>query len=243
MQRDIELLRQLQNFDLEIQEIEGTTDKLRAGLDELTSAHEALSGALQTQRSKLEETRALMRDKEIELESNLERYNQSKAKLNAVSNTREYNALEREMDTLRKMRAQLEEERDSLSEAVEEAEEDVTDKSAKTAELRTQIEAEEAEILTEANKSKKRTNDLAKKRDKLKADLPKSLVRRYEFISGRRPGPAVVPAIDGVCQGCNMKSPPQLYNELFKGEKLISCPTCQRILYLGEKPEEEEEEE
>jgi predicted nucleic acid-binding Zn-ribbon protein len=28
---------------------------------------------------------------------------------------------------------------------------------------------------------------------------------------------------------------PQLFNELIRGDKLINCPTCQRILYVKEK--------
>lgn len=243
MQRDISLLRTLQERDLEIQEIESKTDALRVALDELVTMHRTLLGSLEIQRAQLEETRALMRDKEIELETNLDRYNQSKAKLSAVSNTREYNALEREMDALRKMRAQLEEERDSLREAVEESEGDVADKAEKTAELEGQIKAEESTIEDEASKTRSRITKLEKERDKLKRDLPKQLVRRYVFISGRRPGAAVVEAADGVCTGCNMALPPQQYNELFVGQKLIQCANCQRILYINPDAKEEGDEE
>jgi predicted nucleic acid-binding Zn-ribbon protein len=234
LQLDISQLQKLQEYDLEIQEIAGKTDELREQLDELVAMYESLTSTLQAQRAQLEETRALMRDKEIEIESNGDRYNQSKAKLNAVSNTREYNALEREMDQLRKMKAQLEEERDSLREAVEESEADVNDKAAKTAELESQIKEEEAAIDAEQSKTKRRISKLEGERDKLKEGLPKPLVRRYAFISSRRPGPAVVPAIDGTCKGCQMILPPQLYNELYTATKLIQCPTCQRILFLGE---------
>lgn len=243
MQLDISQLKKLQEYDLEIQEIAGKTDELRAQLDELVSMYDALTASLEGQRAQLEETRALMRDKEIEIETNTDRYNQSKAKLNTVSNTREYNALEREMDQLRKMRAQLEEERDSLKEAVEESEADVNDKAEKTSELEAQIKEEESAIESEQSKSKRRINKLEKERDSLKGDLPKQLVRRYAFISSRRPGPAVVPAVDGTCKGCQMILPPQLYNELFSATKLIQCPTCQRILYLGKSEQAEEGEE
>ena len=242
MQRDIALLRTLQERDLEIQEIKSKTDSLREALVELVTMHKVLLGSLEGQRAQLEETRALMRDKEIELESNLDRYNQSKAKLSAVSNTREYNALEREMDALRKMRAQLEEERDSLREAVEESEGDVADKTEKTTELEGQIKSEESTIKKESAKTKDRIKTLEDERDKLKRDLPKQLVRRYVFISSRRPGPAVVPAVDGVCTGCNMALPPQQYNELFVGQKLIQCSNCQRILYINPDATTEEEE-
>lgn len=241
MQQEIAQLRNLQDFDLQIEEIENRTGVLREALDEVTSIHEALNGSLEAQRAQLEETRALMRDKEIELETNEERYNQSKAKLNHVSNTREYNALEREMDALRKMRIQLEGERDSLRDAVQEYEDDVAEKAEKTAELERQIASEEAEIEAQSSGAAGEIKSLQEKRDKLKTDLPKRLIRRYEFISSRRPGAAVVGATEGVCSGCNMRMPPQMFNELQLGNKMIQCPSCQRILFFVAGPAEKAE--
>ena len=42
---------------------------------------------------------------------------------------------------------------------------------------------------------------------------------------------AIVPVINGVCQGCFMSIPPQQFNDILRGDKLLNCPTCQRILY------------
>lgn len=240
MQDQIALLRDLQEFDLQIEEIQNKTGVLREALDELTAIHATLNGSLEGQRAQLEETRALMRDKEIELETNDERYNQSKAKLNHVSNTREYNALEREMDALRKMRIQHEGERDSLRDAVQEFEADVSEKAEKTANLERQIAGEEAEINSQSSGASGEISALQTKRDKLKKDLPKRLTRRYDFISSRRPGPAVVGATEGVCSGCNMRMPPQMFNELQIGQKMIQCPSCQRILFFVPAPVSDE---
>lgn len=241
MQQDIALLKDLQEYDLQIEAIHETTSQMREAMEELVGLHETLTAGLEGQKAQLEETRTLMRDKEIELESNSERYDQSKAKLNQVSNTREYNALEREMDALRKLRAQLEEERDSLKEAVEGYEADVADKSDKTREIEKQIKAEEKAIDQEAKKSGSDVESLKKKRDALKKKLDKTLSRRYEFISSRRPGAAVVPATEGVCSGCHMRMPPQLFIELQMGNTVIQCPSCQRIVFF--KPAETGEEE
>lgn len=243
MQEDIALLRDLQDFDLKIEAIHATTSQLREALEELISLHESLTASLEGQKTQLEETRTLMRDKEIELESNSDRYDQSKAKLNQVSNTKEYNALEREMDALRKMRAQLEEERDSLKEAVEGFEADVAEKAEKTSALEAQIKEEESTIADEEKKSGSSVEGLQSKRKELKSKLPKTLARKYEFIASRRPGAAVVGATDGVCTGCHMRMPPQLFNELQVGRRVIQCPSCQRILFFQPAPEAEEAEE
>ncbi|CAD7771580.1 C4-type zinc ribbon domain protein [Candidatus Methanoperedenaceae archaeon GB37] len=51
------------------------------------------------------------------------------------------------------------------------------------------------------------------------------------FIRKRRNGRAVVSVNDAVCEGCHMHIPPQNYNELLKCDKLMTCPSCQRIIY------------
>jgi predicted nucleic acid-binding Zn-ribbon protein len=229
--KELALLRKIQAFDLDIQAITSRAQRLRESLDELYAAHESLKEALDGQKQQLDDTRKLMRDKHMELEANDDRYKSSKAKLNAVSNTREYNALEKEIDALKKQRAQLEEEHESLREAVEGAEADVTEKEGRTRALDEQIRAEEAGISGESTSAENRIKSVQSSRDKLKTDVPKPLVRRYEFIATRRAGAAVVAARDGVCTGCNMMLPPQLYNEVQVGQKIIQCPSCQRLLY------------
>src|SRR5207248_2875861 len=51
-------------------------------------------------------------------------------------------------------------------------------------------------------------------RDKLATEIDTTLRQRYEMIFGRRGGLAVVLAKSGTCQGCRMRIPPQLYNEI-----------------------------
>ena len=44
-------------------------------------------------------------------------------------------------------------------------------------------------------------------------------------------GVAVVSVWKEVCDGCHMSIPPQLYNELQKSTRLLTCPNCNRIIY------------
>jgi predicted nucleic acid-binding Zn-ribbon protein len=64
------------------------------------------------------------------------------------------------------------------------------------------------------------------------------LRRRYEMIFSRRGGLAVVEVRGGICQGCRMRVPPQLYNEIQRSVQVILCPSCQRILYWRAEAEE-----
>src|SRR2546425_928538 len=64
------------------------------------------------------------------------------------------------------------------------------------------------------------------------------LRRKYEMIFSRRGGVAVVEVRGGICQGCRMRVPPQLYNEIQRNEQVILCPSCQRMLFWRAEAEE-----
>ena len=74
------------------------------------------------------------------------------------------------------------------------------------------------------------------RREAITKELPASLLKRYNSLREQRRGQALAIARDGFCQGCNMHLPPQLYNSLFKGEELLACPHCQRVLILKQQP-------
>ena len=59
----------------------------------------------------------------------------------------------------------------------------------------------------------------------------RSTLRKYDTLRQRRNGLAVVNVVDGVCQGCFMAIPPQLFNRLLRGDELFDCPTCQRMIH------------
>ena len=58
-----------------------------------------------------------------------------------------------------------------------------------------------------------------------------ALLKRYELLRSRRNGQALAGVTDGVCKGCFMNIPPQLFIELQKEEEMLSCPSCNRIMF------------
>ena len=54
----------------------------------------------------------------------------------------------------------------------------------------------------------------------------------YERTAAKRGETALAAVVDGACQGCFMKVTPEVSNALKRGNALILCKTCSRILYL-----------
>jgi predicted nucleic acid-binding Zn-ribbon protein len=224
-------LRELQALDSEIHDLQQRAAEQREVLDELRTAHESLTESLEVENAQLEATRKLLREKERELEENDERFASSKQKLSDVSNTKQYNALEKEMDSLRKMRAHIEEERDTLRENLENFEAQRDERARKLEALQADIEQKASALQAEESAQAGRIGKLEKQRQKVKEEIPKPFVRKYEFVLSKRPGSAVVAAVNGICGACKIAMPPQRFNELILGRTLIQCSSCQRILF------------
>jgi predicted nucleic acid-binding Zn-ribbon protein len=56
----------------------------------------------------------------------------------------------------------------------------------------------------------------------------------YNHIRGRGKLDAVVPVVDGHCGACQINLAPTVMVELTKVKNLVTCESCQRILYKPE---------
>lgn len=236
MDNELKLLQKLQEVDLEIDDIHERSDKLQAEIEEREAARDSLKAGLEQRSAQLEALRSELRDKERELQENTDHSHQHKDKQARVASARELSAIEKEIESLRRRRAQLEEEFENLSDAVTDHQEEVDERDERLKLLETELNAERKGYEKEIVSSEARIDQLEKERDSFKKDFAnaKALIARYEFIRARLPGRVIVAARNGACNGCNMVVPPQTYNELITGEKVIQCPNCKRILYYDD---------
>ncbi|ENU2561014.1 zinc ribbon domain-containing protein [Campylobacter coli] len=77
---------------------------------------------------------------------------------------------------------------------------------------------------------KERMNDYTKK-TKLVAEMNQKVLSFYEKIRKWAKNTAVVPVKKQACYGCFMKIYDKTYLSVIKGEEIITCPHCGRILY------------
>ena len=72
--------------------------------------------------------------------------------------------------------------------------------------------------------------DVREERNQIAQTLPTNIVKRYAALIKHKARKAVVFKINGACSGCGFKIRPQLVIEIDKGDKLINCENCGRIL-------------
>ena len=87
------------------------------------------------------------------------------------------------------------------------------------------------ENLEEINKER---NVIYDKRNELLDQFDKKILTFYEKIKRWAKDTAVVPVKQQACYGCFIKINDKTYAEVLKGEEIVNCLHCGRILYKGE---------
>ena len=100
-------------------------------------------------------------------------------------------------------------------------------------EERAQVEREKQEARERTAVDQKAVAELNTERAQLVKGITPATYQRYERVRKARKGRAVAEAIDGRCSACNMAMRLQYFQDLKKGEEVLSCESCQRILYYN----------
>jgi len=227
-------LSKIADIDAEALRADTELRDIPARMDGLTADVKKLGELLAAEKQQLVEADRLLTAQDEELGNQHQALAKSKAKGARVRNTREADAVERELEIIRRLMKEREVERDTLREAigkrrasVEKHEREFTELERYAAQERTTGDARVAEL------TKLREQTLAG-RSELAAVVPADVLRRYEMIRSKRQGIGVAPIKGGTCSGCFVVLTPQQVIALQRAEDFAQCPRCQRFLYSPE---------
>jgi predicted nucleic acid-binding Zn-ribbon protein len=94
-----------------------------------------------------------------------------------------------------------------------------------------EAEKEDARKRTATNKDDLKT--ATSERKALAASIEPATLAKYERVRKRWHGSAVSDATDGRCAQCHMALRPQYFQDLRRGETILQCESCGRILFYN----------
>ncbi|HSF58177.1 MAG TPA: C4-type zinc ribbon domain-containing protein, partial [Candidatus Binatia bacterium] len=162
-------------------------------------------------------------------------------RMNRIKNTKELQALQREIEQIRQGNSELEEELIKVFEEIDRLKADLKAKEEEATLMQEEWQQRQQEMQTKIAGIDQLVSEASMLRKTIASQIAGDLMSRYELIFARRGGYAVVEVSGGICQGCYMNIPPQLWNEIIKSEKVNLCPSCQRILYCKPSAEQAKE--
>jgi hypothetical protein len=231
----IRALEELAAMDAEVKALEEKLAGERGVLNSLKENLKKLDDKLASDRATVGTADKQRNDLHADVRTMMQQIEHSRDKLNRSRTERESQAAQRELEELRKLVRDREEEitrldgdTASVRAAVDETEKERTALTDELAAKEGAIQAEVAKL--EAERGQALTGGGG--RDAIVKRLPPQLYRRYEMIRGRR-GNALATTTDGTCKACNMALPPQLFHKLRREPLLEQCPSCNRLIYFA----------
>ncbi len=238
LREDITHLRDLQAIDLMINKLDEEMDVSNLELEKRRKTIDGRKAKVIELQEKIANNEKLRRELEATNEDELARIKERQTKLMNVQTNREYQSLLKETEDGKKANKQREEDILKLMEQYESLKKRLEEESNLCEEEEKSLAEESGKVEKSAAKLSSQKSAIEKERETKIKDVPANLLKKYDLLREKRNGLAVVAVTEGICHGCHMNIPPQLYNELLKDEKLLSCPTCNRIMFI--KPENEE---
>ena len=104
----------------------------------------------------------------------------------------------------------------------------------KKAELEENLKNIKSKTSSELENIGKEREEVYAKKDKLIATMNQKILAFYEKIRKWAHNTAVVPVKKQACYGCFMQINDKTFSAVIKGEDIVTCPHCGRILYKQE---------
>jgi predicted nucleic acid-binding Zn-ribbon protein len=231
---ELEKLILLQQIDTKIKILRKNIDTASQRRSNLEKEFDKKAGQIkevQEKRKEANEKRAKLEVKINEIKAKIQR---AERNLRVARNQKEYEAAVRELDVLQKQFSSVESEMLDMMVIIEESDKFLTEKAEEISKL----EAERKEALDnfeiQLEQDKAQLEISLRMRQEAFASLSANSAKMYtRLIERSNDGVAVAEVINESCSSCFMKLRPQVMMELRRGEKLVTCESCTRILYIA----------
>jgi predicted nucleic acid-binding Zn-ribbon protein len=207
-----------------------TADQRRADIEQEFEQHASSIREIQYRREMTQNERDGLEKQIAENKTYLERADRN---LKHAQNQKEYETAMRETDALQKQIGALETQVLEKITALEEVDKILEERAEEINSLEGKREAALAEFDKEITAAREEFAVETAKRQEVFVTLPKNLASVYDRMAQRgKDGIAVAEVVNGSCSACFMSLRPQMQLEVKRGDQIITCENCARILYI-----------
>ena len=231
MNSDLKLLIRLQSIDTSIQELRSRIDKfpgISKALDEQLRSAQAELDAAKDKNKNNQTTRKKLETDVTAIEAKISKYREQ---MLSVKTNDEYRALQNEIEHAQKAVRKIEDDILNLMQDAETVQAEIKTAETRLKEDQQKVNIERAALEQENKQDISALDAYLKERKEVETSVSSDLIPRYERVRKARGGIAVGPARGYVCELCQVRIRPQVFQEIRKNDQIIACDACQRILY------------
>jgi uncharacterized protein len=224
----------LQNADTNIKRLQTEIESIPQGRAEIEKGFDQRAfeiRALEERRDAAFHERARL---EKEIFDQKQRAERADRNLMAAKKPEEYTAAIREADAARKQISAFETQELEQMEVFDQAEKDLNERAPEVEKLGADMQERFKAFDQQAAAQRQELEAARAERERLLNELPKATSALYKRISARiRDGVALAEARNGACMACFMALRPQIMADVRRGNQIITCDNCNRILYYA----------
>ena len=237
MDLQLKHLIRLNNLDSKIIEITSMTGDLPDRVKLKEKAINDLSLAIQNKESRIEELEKEVRKLNVENGDSQVKLDKYKEQLFLVKSNKEYDALNEEIDYLKKNMSESEDKFISLETEKEELSESKASDESDMDSLEQKLIKEKDILDKTTSESKAELDSLSSKRQEIAKNINESYLASYNKLKDAI-GMGIAPLNDACCGNCFSTLPPQMIIEIKSNNTIHSCPSCSVMAFWQEETEE-----
>ena len=230
---DLKLVIRLQEIDLRLAELTREISALPVHIAQIEKKLGSHERKLEADRAALSANQKERKKCEGDIQLQEQKISKLKDQMLQAKTNEQYRAFQNEIEFCQK---EIRKAEDRILELMGESE--PLDKNVKVAEAalkaeKAQVDAEKQQAHDRTAATEKAAADLQAERAGVVKDVTPATYQRYERVRKSRRGIGVAEAVDGRCSACNMAMRLQFFQDLKKGDQIMACESCQRILYYN----------
>ncbi len=234
MENELKTIYEVQLIETQIMESEKRRFSAPKRIEEMDKELGELKARAEKEKVVIDELEKERKKKEKELDAEKDKIKKIESKLYDVKTNKEYQALLKEIEMAKEANDKTEEDILILMDRIEDLKKEYESVVEQLKKREKEIKAERDRIENELQNIDNTLSELRKQKNDMLSIVNDDLKNIYFNLIEKREGLAVVNVKNGVCLGCYMSIPPQLFIEVTKNSRLITCPSCNRIFYFKE---------
>jgi predicted nucleic acid-binding Zn-ribbon protein len=230
---DIKLAVRLQDIDNRVAEVTREVSSLPKHIAEIEKKLESHERKLEADRAALTANQKDRKRLEGEIQVQQQKISKLRDQMLEAKTNEQYRAFQHEIEFCENEIRRAE---DRILELMGESE--PLERNVKTAEGA--LKQEKAQVEGEKQQARERTAGDQRELDQLQAErksistqISPAVLSAYERVRKLRHGIAIAEAVDGRCSQCHMSLRLQFFQDLKRGEHVMHCESCSRILYYN----------
>src|SRR5579872_367743 len=230
---DLKLAVRLQDIDNRVAEVTKEVSSLPKHTAQIEKKLESHERKLEADRAALTANQKDRKNFEGEIQIQQQKISKLKDQMLEAKTNDQYRAFQHEIEYCEKEIRRAE---DGILELMTASE--PLDQNVKAAE--SALKQEKAQVDREKQQARERTAGDQRELDELQAErrniasqMTAPVLAAYERVRKLRRGIAMAEAVDGRCSQCHMSLRLQFFQDLKRGEQMMQCESCSRILFYN----------